>query len=106
MFRVLAISIFLAVMSGCSAKVKLVDGASSVRTMNANTEELYSCKYLSSDSVEDLHPNNVNKTIKNMAYMDRATHYRITSITSTDYKGRMTGAAFDLYKCGNTYKQQ
>lgn len=104
MLKKLTLIAFVAIASGCTAKVPLVDGAHSVRAMTPHTEQLYACEFLASGTVSDLHPNNVTPAIRNQAYMQGATHFRITKATTTDYRDRMSGADFDMYKCSSSYK--
>lgn len=104
MLRQFTLISLITIVSGCTAKVTLVDGAHSVRSMTARTEQLYACEFLGSGSVSDLHANNVTPTIRNHAYMKGATHYRITEIISKDYRDRMSGANYDMYQCSNSYK--
>lgn len=87
------------VLTGCSAKTRLLAGASTVRALTPAIQANLVCENTGTLLIEDKHPRNINKDTVNEVFLSGSTHYKITSISQVDYKNRPTGYSVDTYIC-------
>ncbi len=85
---------------GCTSKIQYLPGATGVHALSNSDSDIATCKKIGASSVQSQHPNNFRKAISNEVYMQGGTHYKIVS-TDEGWTGKVTGAAFDIYKCEN-----
>ncbi|MDT3275296.1 hypothetical protein Q4Q54_17685 [Shewanella sp. SP2S2-4] len=96
----LILSSFLIIIAGCSAKLQYIPGATGIQALSNSDDAIAKCVVIGTSSIESQHPNNFRKAIANTVYMEGGTHYKIIS-TDESLRGKITGAAFDIYKCSN-----
>lgn len=100
MKKIIISSMTVALLAGCSTpKAKYLAGAESTRALSSAIMSSHKCKVIANSAINDTHPNNLNVEVINEAYILGGTHYRITGVTTKDYKGRNSGVAFDVYRC-------
>ncbi|WP_299012992.1 lipoprotein [uncultured Photobacterium sp.] len=92
------------ILSGCvTRKVPVKPEARTVTAISEIGVQQLNCQIVGTHTIDDAHPNNVERELKNEAYMAGGNRYRIVAVLDT-HRSRPSSVVAELYNCPSPYK--
>ncbi|MGL6028035.1 MAG: DUF1471 domain-containing protein [Vibrio sp.] len=102
MKKLFILSLVTIVVSGCvTKKIRVAPEAASIAPINKAGAEMLGCQMVSSYFIEDTHPNNVDRILKNETFASGGNRYYIANVLDTR-RGRPSSVIAELYNCPST----
>ncbi|HIF9152126.1 TPA: DUF1471 domain-containing protein [Photobacterium damselae] len=99
MKKIFVLFIVLFAVTGCvTKKVRVEPQASSIAPINKSAAERMGCQMVNSYVIEDAHPNNVDRILKNETFASGGNRYYIAKVLDTR-SGRPSSVVAELYNC-------
>ncbi|OEE63297.1 DUF1471 domain-containing protein [Enterovibrio norvegicus] len=99
MKNILFITIVAILLSGCvTRKVPVMIEARTVASISEMGVHKLNCEMIDTQTLMDLHPNNVTPTLKNKTFESGGNRYRIATVLD-ERKGRPSSVVAEIYHC-------
>ncbi|MGR5543782.1 DUF1471 domain-containing protein [Vibrio sp. PNB22_2_2] len=99
MKKIFILFVVLIAVTGCvTKKVRVEPQATSIAPINKSAAERMGCQMVNSYVIEDAHPNNVDRILKNETFASGGNRYYISNVLDTS-RGRPSSVVAEMYNC-------
>ncbi|WP_104041708.1 DUF1471 domain-containing protein [Vibrio hyugaensis] len=99
MKKIILTAVVLSLLSGCvTRKVRVLPQATNISPITKVAVQNLDCQMVDSYIIEDAHPNNVDRMLKNQTYASGGNRYHITKVLDTS-RGRPSSVVAELFNC-------
>ncbi|AWA98117.1 MULTISPECIES: hypothetical protein [Vibrio] len=99
MKKIILTAVVLSILSGCvTRKVRVLPQAVNISPITDVAIKNLNCQMVDSYTIEDIHPNNVDRMLKNQTYASGGNRYHIATVLDTS-RGRPSSVVAELYHC-------
>ncbi|GAB7230863.1 hypothetical protein VrSk94_45580 [Vibrio rotiferianus] len=97
--KIFVLLVVLVAFTGCvTKKVRVEPQATSIAPINKSAAERMGCQMVNSYVIEDAHPNNVDRILKNETFASGGNRYYISNVLDTS-RGRPSSVVAEMYNC-------
>lgn len=99
MKKIILTALIVSLLSGCvTRKVRVLPQAINITPITDIAIKNLNCRMVDSYTIEDVHPNNVDRILKNQTYASGGNRYHIATVLDTS-RGRPSSVVAELYDC-------
>ncbi|MDV5059136.1 membrane lipoprotein lipid attachment site-containing protein [Vibrio diabolicus] len=99
MKKIIFTALIVTLLSGCvTRKVRVLPQAINITPITDIAVKNLNCRMVDSYTIEDVHPNNVDRILKNQTYASGGNRYHIATVLDTS-RGRPSSVVAELYDC-------
>ncbi|MCG6283920.1 DUF1471 domain-containing protein, partial [Vibrio diabolicus] len=99
MKKIILTALIVSLLSGCvTRKVRVLPQAINITPITDIAIKNLNCRMVDSYTIEDVHPNNVDRILKNQTYASGGNRYYIATVLDTS-RGRPSSVVAELYDC-------
>ncbi|HHX8269656.1 TPA: DUF1471 domain-containing protein [Vibrio diabolicus] len=99
MKKIILTALIVSLLSECvTRKVRVLPQAINITPITDIAIKNLNCRMVDSYTIEDVHPNNVDRILKNQTYASGGNRYHIATVLDTS-RGRPSSVVAELYDC-------